>query len=69
MNISQKILISKIKCINLFKGVFPGFSDRFKVNFNIVEINKVISIFKTIDDIIKDDNIGLKCIETDKDGE
>lgn len=58
----------KIKCINLFKGVYPGFSNRFKVNFNIVEIDKVISIFKTIDDIIKDDNIGLKCIETDKDG-
>lgn len=57
-----------IKYINLFKGVFPGFSDSFKVSFNIVEIDKVISIFKTIDDIIKDDNIGLKYIETDLDG-
>lgn len=55
----------KIICTNITRGTYSGFSGSFKVNFNIDEINTVIDIFKIIDDIIKDDSIGLKCIDVD----
>lgn len=52
----------KIMCTNVYRGTFPGLTGNFKVYFNIDEINTVIDIFKTIDDIITDDSIRLKCI-------
>lgn len=53
----------KIICTNIPRGTFPGFSGSFKVDFNIDEIDNVIDIFKTIDDVIEDDGIRLKCID------
>lgn len=55
----------KIICTNIPRGTFPGFSGSFKVDFNIGEIDNVIDIFKTIDDVIEDDGIRLKCIDVD----
>lgn len=55
----------KIICTNIPRGGNSGLSGNFKVYFNIDEINTVIDIFKIIDDIIKDDSIGLKCIDVD----